>query len=92
VSVTNPDGSLWIPFDGFASIPQIDYSARNQSVTFCAQNVAIRNVSLQVNVGSDQGEAPSYGWVVGVSWVFEPTQQTILQISDRRAEPQPYRG
>ena len=27
-SVTNPDGSLWIPFDGFASIPQVDYSAQ----------------------------------------------------------------
>ena len=51
-----------------------------------------RNASLVVNVGADQGEAPSYPWVVGVSYVFEPNQQTILQLSDTRAEPQPYRG
>lgn len=51
-----------------------------------------RNASFLINVGSDQGEAPSYPWVVGVSWVFEPQQQTILQLSDSRAEPQPYRG
>jgi hypothetical protein len=51
-----------------------------------------RNATLQTNIGIDQGEAPSYPWVVGVSWVFEPEQQTILQLSDSRAEPQPYRG
>ena len=43
-----------------------------------------RNVSLQVNVGADQGEAPSYPWVVGLAWVFEPTQQTVCSFSDSR--------
>ena len=46
-----------------------------------------RNVSLQTNVGADQGEAPCYAWVVGLSWTFdEHRQQTTLQLSDRRAE------
>jgi hypothetical protein len=46
-----------------------------------------RNANLQINVGADQGETPTYPWVVGFSWVLEPDrQQTILQLSDRRAE------
>jgi hypothetical protein len=47
-----------------------------------------RDASLQINVGADQGEAPSYPWVTAFSWVFESQrQQTVLQLSDRRAEP-----
>jgi hypothetical protein len=47
-----------------------------------------RNASLQANVGTDQGEAPVYPWIVGVSWDFTgDRQQTILELTDRRAEP-----
>src|SRR5262249_30258113 len=48
-----------------------------------------RNASLQINVGADQGEAPTYPWITAVAWDFQGDQQrTILQFSDRRAEPQ----
>jgi hypothetical protein len=48
-----------------------------------------RNASLQINVGVDQGEAPSYPWITAFSWILEnDRQQTVLQFSDRRAEPQ----
>ena len=51
------------------------------------QGIGGRNASLQTNVGGDQGEAPTYPWVVGVSWTFEgDRQQTVLQLSDRRSE------
>ncbi len=45
-----------------------------------------RNANLQTNVAADQGEAPTYPWVVARSFVFEPRQETVLQVSDRRAE------
>ncbi len=48
-----------------------------------------RNASLQINVGADQGETPTYPWVTAFSWVLEhDRQETTLQLSDRRAEPQ----
>jgi hypothetical protein len=48
-----------------------------------------RNASLQINVGVDQGEAPSYPWITAFAWDFTgDKQQTVLQFSDRRAEPQ----
>jgi hypothetical protein len=48
-----------------------------------------RDANMQINVGSDQGEAPSYPWITAFSWDFQgDKQQTILQFSDRRAEPQ----
>jgi hypothetical protein len=48
-----------------------------------------RDASLQINVGIDQGETPSYPWVTAFSWDFQgDRQQTVLQLSDRRAEPQ----
>jgi len=51
------------------------------------QIVQGRNVTLQTNVGVDQGEAPCYPWVVGVSWNFDgDRQQTKLQLSDHRGE------
>jgi hypothetical protein len=47
-----------------------------------------RNASLQINVGVDQGEAPSYPWITAFAWDFSgDKQQTIIQFSDRRAEP-----
>lgn len=48
-----------------------------------------RGASLQTNVGVDQGETPTYPWCTAFSWDFQGNQQrTILQLSDRRAEPQ----
>jgi hypothetical protein len=48
-----------------------------------------RNASLQINVGTDKGETPSYPWIVAYSWLMEGDRQaTVLQFSDRRAEPQ----
>ena len=48
-----------------------------------------RNATLQINVGADQGEAPSYPWVTAFAWDFsDDKQQTIIQFSDRRGEPQ----
>jgi hypothetical protein len=49
-----------------------------------------RNANLQINVGMDQGEKPTYPWVTAFSWVLEADrQQTILQLSDRRGEVRP---
>ncbi len=45
------------------------------------------NLSLQTNIAVDQGEAPTYPWIVGVSWVFDPRQETHLILSDRHALP-----
>ena len=48
-----------------------------------------RNANLQINVGADQGETPTYPWIVAFAWDFQgDKQQTVLQFSDRRAEPQ----
>jgi len=48
-----------------------------------------RNANLQINVGVNQGEAPTYPWVTAFAWDFQgDKQQTMIQFSDRRAEPQ----
>ena len=53
--------------------------------------IAGRDASLQTNAGTESGsESPSYPFVVGVQFSFSGDQQvTILQLSDRRLEPQP---
>jgi hypothetical protein len=46
-----------------------------------------RGASLQVNIGIDQGETATYPWVTAFAWDFQgDRQQTMLQLSDRRAE------
>ena len=45
-----------------------------------------RNISLQRNVNAGQGEKPNYPFVVSRSFVFQPNQGVMLQLSDRRAE------
>ena len=71
---------------GSATIPYLtDYYAIGDRVRL----IYGRNVNLQVNVGTDQGEAPAYPWITAFSWLLEGDQQTtIIQFSDRRAEPQ----
>jgi hypothetical protein len=47
-----------------------------------------RDVSLIVNAGDEQQEAPSYPFIVALTWDFTGEKQsTILQLSDRRTEP-----
>ena len=49
------------------------------------QAVAGRNVSLQTNIGIDQGEMADYPVIVALSWIFELDRQaTLLQLADRR--------
>ncbi len=48
-----------------------------------------RNANMQINVGVDQGETPCYPWLTAFAWDFSgDRQQTVIQFSDRRAEPQ----
>jgi hypothetical protein len=47
-----------------------------------------RDVDFQVNAGTEQGEAPSYPFVVAVTHLNAAKgQSTICQLSDRRMEP-----
>jgi hypothetical protein len=71
---------------GSATLPFItDYYQIGDRV----QIIQGRNANLQINVGVDQGETPSYPWITAFAWDFQgDKQQTILQFSDRRAEPQ----
>jgi hypothetical protein len=72
------------PLAGSITIP---YITTYYEVGDRIEQVAGRNVSLTTNIGQDQGEAPTYPWVVGVSWSFEGDRQsTTLQLSDRRAD------
>jgi hypothetical protein len=45
-----------------------------------------RDLSLQTNAGMPMTEAPVYPAVVGLSWLFDGGQSTVLQLSDRRGE------
>ncbi len=46
--------------------------------------IAGREVSFQINAGAEQQEAPSYPFVVAVTWDFTGEKQsTILQLTDR---------
>lgn len=49
--------------------------------------IAGRGALLQTNIAGDQGEGPSYPWVVGVSWVLDGGQSTELTLSDAAAVP-----
>jgi hypothetical protein len=47
-----------------------------------------RDVSFLINSGIEQGEAPSYPFVVGLTWDFQGNKQsTTLELADRRWEP-----
>ncbi len=76
--------------DGARSFP-VEYGGQDDPggriATF--QTTAHGDVSLLVNAGIEQGEAPSYPSVVGLTWDFqEAKQSTTLQLADRRLEPQ----
>lgn len=49
-----------------------------------------RDVSLQTNSGTNNGEAAFYPFIIARAFTFEgESQRTVLQLSDRRMEPQP---
>lgn len=46
-----------------------------------------RRVTMQTNVGIEQLEAPTYPWIVGISFGFENDRQTTaLLLSDKRSD------
>lgn len=50
--------------------------------------VSGRDASLQLNAAGEQLEAPSYPYVVALTWDFQGERQTTtLQLADRRLEP-----
>jgi hypothetical protein len=71
------------PVAGKVAIPYLtDYYKIGDRINF----IAGRNVNLQSNIGVDQGEAPSYPWIVARSYIFGDARQvTELQLSDERA-------
>lgn len=72
------------PLAGSVVLP---YVTTYYQVGDLVQQVRGRGATLQTNVGAGSGETPCYAWVVGVSWSFTGNrQETILQLSDRRAE------
>lgn len=45
-----------------------------------------RNLSLQTNAGAPTEEGEVYPSVVGLTWEFDPSQRTTLQLSDQRGQ------
>jgi hypothetical protein len=73
------------PLTAAVTIPALDLSI---SIGDRVSKINGREVSLLVNAGSESGEAKSYPFVVGLTWDFTGEHQsTVLQLSDRRAEP-----
>jgi hypothetical protein len=73
------------PLAGSITLPFVtDYYEIGDRV----RSISGRNANLGISIGMSQGETPTYPWIVGVSWLFEPNaQRTTLQLTDRRAEP-----
>ena len=45
-----------------------------------------RDVAMQTNVGSDQGESPVYPVISAISWEFTADRQaTVVELADGRA-------
>jgi hypothetical protein len=74
------------PLTAALTIPMlVDYAQIGDRIS----QINGRDVWLYVNAGIEQGEAPSYPSVVGLTWDFqEGKQSTTLQLADRRLEPQ----
>ncbi len=72
------------PLAGSITIP---YITTYYEIGDRVEQVQGRGVSFGTNIAQDQGELPTYPWIVGISWSFEADRQTTtLQLSDRRAE------
>ena len=78
------------PLAGSVTIPWLtSYYEIGDLVT----TVAGRDISLQTNVGVSTGETQTYAYIVDREWSMAGERQsTVLQLSDKRAMPQPYRG
>lgn len=75
-------------FPPLAAAVHIPWFSQAYSVSDRVNIMAGREVSFQVNAGSEQGEAPSYPFVSAITWDFRgDSQKTILMLSDRRMEP-----
>jgi hypothetical protein len=75
------------PISGSVTIPHLDFSLE---IGDRIDKINGRDVSLQVNAGSEADEAKSYPFVVARSLSMSGDQQsTVLQLSDRRYEPPP---
>lgn len=74
------------PLAGSVTIPWISFAYE------VGQRVDVidgRGVSLRMNIGAEAGEALRYPTIVSKSWDLSGgKQRTVLQLSDRRAEPQ----
>lgn len=72
------------PISGSATIP---YFSRFYRIGDRVSRIQGRDVSLQVNVGENSGEKPTFPWITAISFSFEGDRQTTtLQFSDRRRE------
>jgi hypothetical protein len=75
-------------FPPLAASVHIPWFSQVYNVSDRVQIMTGRDVSFQVNAGSEQGEAPSYPFVSAITWDFRgDSQKTILMLSDRRMEP-----
>jgi hypothetical protein len=73
------------PLAGSITIPGVNLALR---IGDRVSKIDGRDVSLRTNLGAEQGEAPTYPFVVAVTWTLGSRQSTTYQISDRRAEAQ----
>jgi hypothetical protein len=72
------------PLAGSVTIPSLISAYR---VGDRIAQVSGRDISLQTNLGSGQGEPATYPVIVALTWDFSGGRQaTILELSERRAE------
>lgn len=71
-------------FGGSVTIPRfsLDYLIGDK-----VDGIRGRGIDLRTNAGTEQGEGLRYPTVVGLTWVFEGGQKTILDLSDSRDDP-----
>lgn len=71
------------PLAGSITIP---YITTYYQIGDRIEQVLGRGATLTTNIAQDQGELPTYPWIVAISWGFEGDRQTTtLQLSDQRA-------
>lgn len=69
---------------GSVTIPHLD---RGYQIGDAISKIKGRNLSLQVNAGSEQGESKRYPLVVGRTWQFSGRQTTTIEVDDHRSNP-----
>ena len=76
-------------FAGSVTIPRLSTA---YEIGDKIKGIVGRNINLQCNAANESGESPIYPAVVGVTWHLDGRQETILDLSDERAQPPPKRG